>query len=98
MRENAESLHLSHAPPTLLPLGSWRRLAGLKGREILASEKKERKMASHMNCVEVSPSVFVRERFVCLVEVSLCGRTQKDVCQPPLSAASYGKLDGKPKS
>lgn len=64
----------------------------------MASEKKERKMAIHMNCVEVSPSVFVRERFVCLVEVSLCGRTQKDVCQSPLSAASYGKLDGKPKS
>lgn len=64
----------------------------------MASERKERKMAIHMNCAEVSPSVFVREKFVCLAEVSLCSRTQKDVCQPLLSAASYEKLDGKPKS
>ena len=46
----------------------------------MASQKKGRRMVIHRNCVEVSPSILVRERSVCFVETSLCGRTRQGVC------------------
>ena len=76
LRQKAE-VHLSHAPPTSfggLVKASWLKRKRNPGQ----SEKGEKD-------VDVAPLVLVRERFVCLVGVSL-------------SAASRGELDGKLKA